>query len=45
VLKDGWTAPTANNALAAHFEHTVAITEQGPMILTAKEVRPLAVAA
>jgi methionyl aminopeptidase len=45
VLKDGWTAPTVNNALAAHFEHTVAITEQGPLVLTVKDVRPLAVAA
>jgi methionyl aminopeptidase len=45
ILKDGWTAPTANGSLAAHFEHTVAITQEGPMILTAKTVRPLAVAA
>lgn len=35
VLDDGWTAPTANGSLAAHFEHTVAITEDGPRILTA----------
>ncbi len=35
VLDDGWTAPTANRSLAAHFEHTVAITEEGPRVLTA----------
>ena len=34
VLGDGWTAVTADGSLAAHFEHTVAITEQGPEILT-----------
>lgn len=34
ILDDGWTAPTANGALAAHFEHTVAITEAGPRVLT-----------
>lgn len=37
ILDDGWTAPTANGSLAAHFEHTVAITEAGPRILTAKD--------
>jgi methionyl aminopeptidase len=35
ILSDGWTAPTANGSLAAHFEHTVAITENGPWALTA----------
>lgn len=40
VLRDGWTAPTANRSLAAHFEHTVAVTEDGPRILTAKNQRP-----
>jgi len=34
VLKDGWTAVTADKSLSAHFEHTVAITPQGPRILT-----------
>lgn len=34
VLSDGWTAVTNDRSLAAHFEHTVAITEQGPDILT-----------
>ena len=35
VLSDGWTAVTKDRSLAAHFEHTVAITEQGPEVLTA----------
>lgn len=34
VLKDGWTAVTVDRSLSAHFEHTVAITPQGPEILT-----------
>jgi methionyl aminopeptidase len=35
VLGDGWTVVTADGDLAAHFEHTVAITHDGPRILTA----------
>lgn len=34
VLEDGWTAVTVDGSLSAHFEHTVAVTEQGPEILT-----------
>jgi methionyl aminopeptidase len=34
VLEDGWTVVTADGSLAAHFEHTIAVTEQGPEILT-----------
>ncbi|MCI0454507.1 MAG: type I methionyl aminopeptidase [Candidatus Dadabacteria bacterium] len=34
VLGDGWTAVTVDGTLSAHFEHTVAILEDGPMILT-----------
>jgi methionyl aminopeptidase len=34
VLEDGWTAVTVDHSLSAHFEHTVAITPQGPEILT-----------
>ena len=34
VLKDGWTAVTQDRSLSAHFEHTVAITANGPEILT-----------
>ncbi|MDI6713142.1 MAG: type I methionyl aminopeptidase [Anaerosomatales bacterium] len=33
-LDDGWTVVTADGSLSAHFEHTVAITEDGPSILT-----------
>ena len=34
VLPDGWTAVTKDHSLSAHCEHTVAITERGPEILT-----------
>ncbi len=34
ILEDGWTAVTADGKLSAHFEHTVAITKEGPKILT-----------
>ena len=34
VLKDGWTAVTVDGSASAHFEHTVAITTDGPQILT-----------
>jgi methionyl aminopeptidase len=33
-LDDGWTVVTADGSLSAHFEHTVAVTETGPEILT-----------
>jgi methionyl aminopeptidase len=32
--EDGWSITTADGSLSAHFEHTVAVTEQGPRILT-----------
>jgi methionyl aminopeptidase len=35
ILDDGWTAVTIDGRPSAHFEHTVAITEDGPEILTA----------
>ncbi len=35
VLEDQWTAVTADGSLSAHFEHTVAITENGTEVLTA----------
>lgn len=35
VLGDGWTTVTRDSSLSAHFEHTVAITPNGPVILTA----------
>jgi len=34
VLEDHWTAVTADGSLAAHFEDTIAITEEGPDVLT-----------
>lgn len=33
-LNDGWTVVTADGKLSAHFEHTVAITSNGPVIMT-----------
>lgn len=34
ILEDGWTIATLDGSLSAHFEHTIAITESGPEILT-----------
>jgi methionyl aminopeptidase len=34
VLPDGWTTLTVDGSLSAHFEHTVAITKDGPRVLT-----------
>ncbi|MBN2516213.1 MAG: type I methionyl aminopeptidase [Deltaproteobacteria bacterium] len=34
VLRDGWTVVTLDGKLSAHFEHTIAITENGPVILS-----------
>lgn len=34
ILEDGWTAITADESRVAHFEHTVAITNNGPEVLT-----------
>jgi methionyl aminopeptidase len=34
TLPDGWTVVTSDHSLAAHFEHTIAVTENGPVILT-----------
>ncbi|MBI5038993.1 MAG: type I methionyl aminopeptidase [Nitrospirae bacterium] len=34
VLENGWTAVTKDRSLSAHFEHTVAVTKNGPLILT-----------
>lgn len=38
TLDDGWTVVTEDGKLAAHFEHTIALTEQGPRILTLRDV-------
>lgn len=35
ILKDGWTAVTADGKLSAHFEHSIAITKDGPLVLSA----------
>ena len=35
ILDDGWTTITRDGSLSAHFEHTVAITPDGPVLLTA----------
>lgn len=37
TLNDGWTVVTADRKLSAHFEHTVAITKSGPVLLTTEE--------
>jgi methionyl aminopeptidase len=34
IKEDGWTAVTKDGSLAAHFEHSVAITKDGPYILS-----------
>jgi methionyl aminopeptidase len=36
VLGDRWTVVTADGSLSAHFEHTIAVTEDGPEVLTAR---------
>jgi methionyl aminopeptidase len=36
-LDDGWTVVSADGSWAAHFEHTVAITDDGPFVLTAED--------
>jgi methionyl aminopeptidase len=36
ILSDEWTYVTSDGSLSAHFEHTVAITKDGPQILTAR---------
>lgn len=37
VLKDGWTVVTADRRLSAHFEHSVAATAAGPLVLSRRE--------
>jgi methionyl aminopeptidase len=34
VLKDGWTVITKDRSPSAHFEHSIAVTEDGPLILS-----------
>lgn len=40
VLDDKWTAVTKDRSMSAHFEHTIAITEQGPWVLTKPSSTP-----
>jgi methionyl aminopeptidase len=40
VLSDGWTAVTRDGSLSAHFEHTVAVTKNGPLVLTERSAAP-----
>ena len=39
VLQDGWTVVTADGSLSAHFEHTIAVTDDGAEILTLRDDR------
>ena len=34
LLDDGWSVVTADGRLSAHFEHTIAVTDDGPEVLT-----------
>jgi methionyl aminopeptidase len=36
VLQDDWTVVTSDGSLSAHFEHTIAVTDEGPEVLTAR---------
>ena len=36
TLTDGWTVVTQDGLPSAHFEHTIAVTDDGPVILTAR---------
>jgi methionyl aminopeptidase len=38
MLDDGWSILTRDGSLAAHFEHTVAVTDDGPLVLTEGQV-------
>jgi methionyl aminopeptidase len=39
ILEDRWTAVTCDGSLSAHFEHTVALTENGTEVLTSLDGR------
>ena len=41
IAEDGWTVRTVDRKPSAHFEHTIAITERGPIILTTLDAEPL----
>ena len=40
VLDDKWTAVTKDRSLSAHFEHTIAVTDEGPWVLTRPSSTP-----
>jgi methionyl aminopeptidase len=40
IAEDGWTVRTVDRKPSAHFEHTIAITERGPVILTTLDAEP-----
>ena len=40
VLDDKWTAVTKDRSISAHFEHTIAITDEGPWVLTRPSSTP-----
>jgi methionyl aminopeptidase len=40
TLADGWTVVTADGSVSAHWEHTIAITDDGPAVLTARSDEP-----
>jgi len=44
VLDDGWTAVTRDGSLAAHFEHTIAVTDDEPEVLTSRTGRSVQLA-
>ena len=41
LLDDGWTVVTGDGKVSAHFEHTVAVTKEGPLVLTLPEPKLL----
>lgn len=41
TLADGWTVVATDGSVAAHWEHTVAVTEDGPWVLTARDGEPI----
>lgn len=40
VLEDKWTAVTKDHSMSAHFEHTIAILDEGPWVLTRPSAKP-----
>ena len=40
MLEDDWTVISVDGSLSAHWEHTVALTPEGPWVLTARSDEP-----